>query len=176
MPDIAMHLLDLVYNSIRAKATLIQIRIIDSLKDDLVSITIEDNGCGMDKDTVEKVQSPFYTTRTTRDVGLGIPLFKEAAKMCQGTFELTSKINQGTILQATFQKSHIDTPPMGDLAETMATLIQANGNISYRMIYTNDYHTFILNTDEITEILDGVLITEPDVIIWLKQYIKEGLA
>lgn len=176
MPDLAMHILDLVYNSIRAKATWIHIAIIDSMLEDLISIVIEDNGCGMDEVTALKVQSPFYTTRTTRDVGLGIPLFKEAALMCQGKFNLTSTLGKGTRIEASFQKTHWDTPPMGDLAETMATLIQANEAITYEFTYTKDNHTFYLNTKEIKTILDGVPITEPDVIIWLKQYIKEGLA
>lgn len=175
MPDIAMHLLDIVYNSIRANASLIRIYIYDSLKDDIIVCRVEDNGKGMDEETVEKVQSPFFTTRTTRDVGLGIPLFKEGALQSEGTFYLSSKLNEGTKIEATYKKSHLDTPAMGDIAETLVTLFQANENIEYEIEYKWDSDSFILNTVEIKELLEGVPINSPEIILWLKEYIKEGI-
>ncbi|MEE0967100.1 MAG: ATP-binding protein [Bacilli bacterium] len=175
MQDLAMHLLDIVYNSIRAKASLIKIYFKDSLKEDIIIMKIEDNGIGMDEETVEKVQNPFFTTRTTRDVGLGIPLLKSGALCSEGMFRLESKENIGTLIEATYKKSHLDTPPVGDLAETLMTLIQANETIEYEFHYENDQLTFDLNTIEVKEILDGVSIVEPDIIIWLKSYIKEGI-
>lgn len=175
MPDIAMHLLDIVYNSIRADASIIRIHIIDSVKEDLIICRVEDNGVGMDEETVEKVQNPFYTTRTTRDVGLGVPLFKEGALQSDGTFTLESKLNEGTTIEATYKKSHIDTPVMGDIAETLVTLIQANENIEYEVEYQWDDGVFVLNTVEIKELLEGVPINSPEIILWLKEYIKEGI-
>lgn len=175
MPDIAMHLLDIVYNSIRANASLIRIYIYDSIKDDLIICRVEDNGKGMDVETVEKVQSPFFTTRTTRDVGLGIPLFKEGALQSNGTFHLSSELNIGTKIEATYQKSHLDCPAMGDIAETLVTLLQANENIEYEFEYKWDDESFILNTVQIKELLEGVPINSPEIILWLKEYIKEGI-
>lgn len=175
MPDIAMHLLDIVYNSIRANASLIRIFIYNSIKDDIIICRVEDNGKGMDEETVEKVQSPFFTTRTTRDVGLGIPLFKEGAIQSEGTFSLSSKLNVGTTIEATYKKSHLDTPAMGDIAETLVTLLQANENIEYEVEYKWDDDSFILNTVQIKELLEGVPINSPEIILWLKEYIKEGI-
>jgi len=173
--DLAMHLLDIVYNSIRAKASLIKIFFKDSQKDDEIILRVEDDGIGMDKETVEKVQDPFYTTRTTRDVGLGIPLLKEGALSCEGSFQLQSQENIGTMIEAKYLKSHLDTPPIGDLSETLVTLIQANENIDYLFHFETDDLSFDFDTKEIKELLDGVSIVEPDIIIWLKSYIKEGI-
>ena len=170
-----MHLLDIVYNSIRAKASLIKIFFKDSQKDDEIILRVEDDGIGMDKETVEKVQDPFYTTRTTRDVGLGIPLLKEGALSCEGSFQLQSQENIGTMIEAKYLKSHLDTPPIGDLSETLVTLIQANENIDYLFHFETDDLSFDFDTKEIKELLDGVSIVEPDIIIWLKSYIKEGI-
>ncbi len=175
MPDIAMHLLDIVFNSIRAKAKNIIIYLLESEKDDKIICRVEDDGCGMDEKTVENVQSPFYTTRTTRDVGLGVPLFKEGALQTGGSFRLESEVGQGTVIEATYVRSHLDCPAIGDLAETLATLIQADENIEYQVDIVFDEHTFNLDTRAIKEILDGVPITEPDIILWLKDYIKEGI-
>lgn len=175
MPDIAMHLLDIVFNSIRAKAKNIIIYLLDSEKEDKIICRVEDNGSGMDEQTVENVQSPFYTTRTTRDVGLGIPLFKEGALQTGGSFRLESEVGKGTLIEAIYTRSHLDTPALGDLAETIATLIQADANIDYNIDIVFDDKTFNLDTIAIKEILDGVPIDEPDIILWLKEYIKEGI-
>ena len=175
MPDIAMHLLDIVFNSIRAGAHLIKITILNLASKDELRCRVEDDGCGMDEATVEAVQSPFYTTRTTRDVGLGVPLFKEGALQTGGQFKLESKPGKGTCIEAVYVRSNIDCPAIGDLAETLVTLIQADANIEYEVNYTWDEGSFILNTQEIKEILDGVPINEPDIILWFKVYINEGI-
>lgn len=175
MPDIAMHLLDIVFNSIRAKAKNIIIYLLDSQKDDKIICRVQDDGSGMDEKTVENVQSPFFTTRTTRDVGLGIPLFKEGALQTGGSFRLESEVGKGTLIEATYVRSHLDCPAMGDLAETIATLIQADGSIEYNVDVVYDDKTFNLDTKAIKEILDGVPIDEPEIILWLKEYIKEGI-
>lgn len=175
MDELALYVLDITYNSIRAKATLITIDIEISTAKDLIKIVIEDNGSGMDEETLNNVINPFYTTRTTRNVGLGIPMFKEAALMSEGTFEMFSKKNEGTKVEASFKKNHIDTPIMGNLVETILTLIQANDSIDYVFRYKNDDNQFVLDTKEIKEILQDVKINEPDIIVWLKEYIKEGI-
>lgn len=175
MPDIAMHLLDIVFNSIRAKAKNIIIYIMESELKDQIVCRVEDDGCGMDSQTVENVQSPFFTTRTTRNVGLGVPLFKEGALQTGGTFRLESEVGKGTVIETTYVKSHLDCPAMGNLPETIATLVQADATIEYHIDIVYDNHTFTFDTKEIKEILDGVPIDEPDIILWLKDYIKEGI-
>jgi Signal transduction histidine kinase len=175
MPDIAMHLLDIIFNSIHAKAHLIKIYIKDSQKEDRIVCRIEDDGCGMDEQTQIEVQNPFFTTRTTRDVGLGIPLFKQGALQTGGQFHLASKLGEGTVIEAIYVKSNIDCPSLGDLAETLVTLIQADEKIAYEVDYRWDKGSFELKTEAIKEILDGVPINEPNIILWLKEYIKEGI-
>ena len=167
MQEIAMNILDIAYNSIKAKADLIKIIIYDSSKVNIIKIEIIDNGTGMDQETVKKVINPFYTTRTTRKVGLGIPMFKENIEATGGKFSIESTIGKGTVVTG--------TPPMGNLIDTIVTLIQANDKIDYLFKYTNDDFEFILDTKEIKQILDGVAINLPEIIIWLKNYIKEGL-
>lgn len=175
MDELALNILDIAYNSIRANASLIEIHIIDSVKDNYISIEIIDNGCGMNQEQVEKVIDPFYTTRTTRNVGLGIPLFKQNAELTGGMFKITSAVGKGTCVKTMFVKDHIDTPMMGNLIDTIATLIQANESIDYEFIYKNDDLSFQMNTKDMKDILGDVQINEPEVILWLKEYMKEGL-
>ena len=111
MRDLSLHILDLTQNSVKAGASLVQVLIRDSERDDLIRIEIVDDGCGMDTDLLERVTSPFTTTRTTRKVGLGIPLFKQVAEMCGGQLTLQSTVGKGTKTQATFIASHMDLPP-----------------------------------------------------------------
>lgn len=176
MPDIAMHILDIAYNSIRALASLITIKISDHLQNNEVKVEIIDNGSGMDEETIEHVMDPFFTTRTTRKVGLGVPLFKEGALATGGSFNIDSTVGKGTCISASYIKDHLDTPPLGDLAETLVTLIQADDKIDFYFIYESDHKEFILDTKEIKALLEGVKINEPEIILWLKDYIKEGLS
>ena len=155
MQEIAMSILDIAYNSIRANASLIKILIHDSNNLNIINIQIIDNGKGMEQATIKKVIDPFYTTRTTRKVGLGIPMFKENIEATGGKFSIESTINVGTKVEG--------------------ELIQADDKIDYLFKYTSDNFEFVLDTKEIKKILDGIPINLPDVIIWLKDYIKEGL-
>lgn len=175
MDELSLNILDIAYNSIRAHASFIQIVIRDSESDNVIDIDIQDNGDGMEENQVIQAMDPFYTTRKTRKVGLGISLLKENAELTGGYLQLDSKRNIGTLLQVRFVKNHIDTPMMGNLVETMVTLIQADEKIDYELKYITDYDCFEMNTKEMKEILGDVKITEPEIIVWLKDYIKEGL-
>ncbi|MCD7809421.1 MAG: ATP-binding protein [Erysipelotrichaceae bacterium] len=175
MDELSLYILDIAYNSIRAKATHITIKIIDSIKDNIIHITIKDDGTGMSEEMVNKVIDPFYTTRTTRKVGLGIPMLKQNAELTGGYLNITSKENVGTTIDVTFIKDNIDTPVMGDLIESILTLIQADESIDYYFEYTSDEGNFILDTNEMKEILGEVPINEPEVLLWIKDYMKEGL-
>lgn len=167
MRDLSMHILDIVMNSIRASSTLIEINIIEC--DEILKVKIQDNGYGMDKDTVEKVLNPFYTSRKTRRVGLGLPLLHENTKKTNGHFSLTSCVKQGTTVEAVFNRNHIDCIPLGNINETILSLIILEPDIDFIYTHRVNDDEYKLNTKEIKEILDGVSINEKNVIKWLKE-------
>lgn len=175
MKELSLHILDIVQNSITAQATLISIKIIENSELNLLSIEIIDNGIGMDKDFLAKVTNPFVTTRSTRKVGLGIPLYKAAAESCNGSFFIDSTLGKGTIIKTYFERNHIDRSPIGNMAETMITLIMAKENIDYVYIHQINDKQFELDTRNIKTILEDVPISDFSVLEWLKEYINEGL-
>jgi signal transduction histidine kinase len=176
MRELSLHILDIAQNSITANANEIRIAIIEDIENDKLIIRVKDDGKGMDKATLEKVVDPFYTTRTTRKVGLGLSLFKASAENCNGKFEITSELGVGTEIDAEFQYSHIDRVPLGNMAETIITIIQSNINID--LIYTHCYNhkKFALNTKDIKKTLGDLPINNMDVLIWLRGYITEALS
>jgi anti-sigma regulatory factor (Ser/Thr protein kinase) len=175
MRELSLHILDIARNSIVAKAKNIRISIIENTVDDKLIIKIKDDGIGMDDDTVKSVVDPFFTTRTTRNVGLGIPLFKANAENCDGEFSINSNVGIGTEIVAKFKFSHIDRVPLGNMADTIIAIINGNENID--MIYTHEINNrkFTLNTKEIKKHLGEIKITNMDVLVWLKSYVSEGL-
>jgi anti-sigma regulatory factor (Ser/Thr protein kinase) len=175
MEELSLHILDLAQNSVSAKATCVEIAISVQSDKNRLQIMIKDNGVGMSEAVVKRVADPFYTTRTTRKVGMGIPLFKALAQACDGDLSIESTCGEGTIVTATMALSHIDRPPMGGLAESMATLIMCNTEIEFILICEVDDQLFRVDTVEIKQILNGVPVNHPDVVIWLKEYIAEGL-
>ncbi|HOH88723.1 MAG: ATP-binding protein [Clostridia bacterium] len=180
MKDLSLHILDLSQNSISAGASLVEISVEEDTKADRLTICINDNGKGMDKDFLVKVMDPFVTTRTSRKVGLGIPLMQAACRRCEGDLVIESEKNVGTQLTAVFKHSHIDRAPMGNMAETMLSLILAGSDVNrvvdfvYRHIV--DGRDFCLDTREIrTALGNDVNLGEPEVLMWIKDYINEGL-
>ncbi|MBQ9841088.1 MAG: ATP-binding protein [Erysipelotrichaceae bacterium] len=174
MQDLAMHILDLGQNSIRANAKNIEICLWIDDEKDCITFRLVDDGIGMDEDMQKRVLDPFFSTRTTRKIGLGIPFIKELAELCNGSFLLQSEVGKGTTLEITLQKSCWDTPPLGDVGEAMMMLIQADGTIEYVLDYRH-HGEFIMKTTEIKEILGDVNIQEPSILLWLKQYINENI-
>ena len=124
MNELSLHILDICQNSIKANANLIEIIITENKADNIYKIEIIDNGYGMNKKTLSEVADPFFTTRTTRKVGLGVSFFKMAADMAGGNLEITSEVNQGTKVTATFQHNHIDRAPLGDIEDSLSILIK----------------------------------------------------
>ncbi|MGI6184710.1 MAG: ATP-binding protein [Candidatus Fimadaptatus sp.] len=174
MEELSLHLLDLIQNSVKAGASLVEIIITE--KAGLLTIILEDNGCGMSEEFLQRVESPFTTTRTTRKVGLGIPLFKQAALMAGGDFSITSAPGKGTRIVATFQLDNIDRAPMGDLAGTMLQQVMSTPvSPDYRLEYTVGEDSFEFDTRQIRELLGGVALDSPDVVIWMKDYLTEGI-
>ena len=175
MEDISLHILDIAENSIGADATLITISVSEDTAKDLFTVEIEDNGRGIPEDIRSKVLDPFYTTRTTRKVGLGLPLLAQAARETGGDISVRPGSLSGTIITANFIKSHIDMKPLGDIAETLVVLIAGNPQVEFLFTYSKDSNTFSLDTREIKKELDGVPINSSPVLTFLRNYIKTSL-
>lgn len=176
MKDLSMHIMDILQNSTRAKATEITLEVLIDSAQDTLTLIFKDNGCGMSEETVQKVIDPFYTSRTTRKVGLGLPLLKQNSEMTGGSMTIQSKEGVGTTVTAVFGLTHLDTPPMGDLAGTIVLTISAYPDIRFIFHYKrNDEVDYVLDTDEVYEILDGVPINDPDVIASLKEMVEENI-
>ncbi|MCW3786184.1 ATP-binding protein [Plebeiibacterium sediminum] len=175
MRDIAMHILDIIGNSVRAKATLIEVSVIEKSKDDKLVLIVKDNGCGMDDKMIANALDPFFTSRKTRKVGLGIPLLQQNAQLSDGALIIKSKIGEGTTLEATFVRSHIDRPPLGDLPSTISLMISGNPSVEFVYTHVLDKEQFVLDSREIKQILEGVDITQPNVVRFLTQMVDENL-
>jgi hypothetical protein len=174
MPEISLNVLDVAQNSVRADATLIIITVTVNRKKDTMSIVIKDNGCGMTKEQITHVLDPFFTTRTTRKVGLGIPFFQYAATSTGGNFSIDSVVGEGTMVTASFILSHIDRMPLGDMTSTMHTLITLNDRIDFLYTYTVDDKSFTLDTREVRMILDGIPLNSPDVSNYIREFLSEN--
>jgi len=174
MKELSLNLLDIVENSTRAGASLVTIQVIEEPELDRLTLSVEDDGCGMSPELLAAVQDPFTTTRTTRKVGLGIPFLKEGAEMTGGSLELWSKEGEGTKISATYGYSHIDRPPLGDLAETVVTLVQCHDQTDF--CYTHRYRdqSFTLDTRELRVIMEGLPLSEPAVLGWIREFVNEN--
>lgn len=175
MLELALHILDVTENGITAGADLISIKIEEARRENHLDITICDNGCGMDAETLEKVTDPFFTSRTTRPVGLGLSLLKEAALQCDGDFQIESTLGKGTKVFARFVFDHIDRAPLGDMAGTIAVLLAGNPAVDFVYEHIVDGSKFELDTREIKAALGNAPLTDPVVIHHLSQTIAEHL-
>ncbi|HHY24084.1 MAG TPA: ATP-binding protein [Clostridiaceae bacterium] len=175
MRDISLHLMDIVQNSIKASATKIVIRIFADKDLDKMRIEIEDNGQGMDDELLIQVKNPFVTTRTTRKVGLGLPLLDASANRAGGGLSVKSEKGKGTIIQAVFQISHIDRIPLGDVSETMMTLIAANPEIDFQLVLCNMEKSFDFSLSEIRAQIGEISVDQIEILMWIKEYINEGV-
>ena len=175
MKELAMHVYDLMENSTAANSTEVKLTIRDSLKDNIYAFTIEDNGKGMTPEFMAKVTDPYTTSRTTRKVGLGLPLIKMNTENCGGGMKLQSEIGKGTRLDFWFQHNHWDRPPMGDIAGTIVMLCAAHEDIHIIYKHITDEDEFVFDTDEIHEALDGMSMNDVKVMGWLKDMVQENL-
>ena len=172
MEDLSLHILDIVENSVAANADTIEIRITEDLEKDLLSLEVIDNGLGMEEETLEKVLDPFYTSKTVRRFGLGIPLLLESAKAANGRLSITSKKGKGTKIQADFQHSHIDRKPLGDISQTIITLIMGNPEINLVYVHTKNSHTFRFDTEKIKARIGNTPINSLDGIRAIREELK----
>jgi len=180
MKELSLNILDIAMNSVKAKAENILIKLVET--DETLTLTIRDDGCGMSEETVNNVMNPFYTTRTTRSVGLGVPLLKLAAEQTGGKITIESvseEINSekhGTTVTAEFFKNHLDFTPLGDVVSTVTTLIQGAPDTEWKFEHILKGGTVELDTKELREILGDVPLDNYEVIKWIEGYLKEGYA
>ncbi len=174
MRELSLNVMDVAQNSVRAEASVVRITVTESDKDDRLTIEIADNGCGMTQEQVQQVIDPFFTTRTTRKVGLGVPLFKLSAEQTGGSFDIQSEKGKGTTTTASYVKSHVDMTPLGDINSTVKILIQCNPDIDFVYTCTTDNGSFTLDTRELREVLGNVSLDTPDVLEWIADYLEEN--
>jgi len=178
MRELAQHVLDIVENAIAAQATRIDLLVDEDLDADRLTLRVQDNGRGMDAETLQRVRDPFFTTRTTRHVGLGIPLLAAAAERCGGGLELVSRPGCGTTVTATFQHSHIDRAPLGDMTATLVAILMRNEPFelyyTHRIQSNHRSETFEFDTADFKRELGDIPLTHPQVREWLREFIAEG--
>jgi len=175
MTELSLHILDIVQNSITAEASKIEIRIDENISANHYVIEIIDNGNGMDEETLKNVTNPFFTTRTTRKVGVGLSLFEQNAEQTGGSMTVESKLGEGTKVKAVFIYDNIDRLPLGDMAGTMTLLIGANPKIRFIYTHNTSLSEFEFDTNEVLEELGKVPINHPDILKALKELITENL-
>jgi anti-sigma regulatory factor (Ser/Thr protein kinase) len=173
--ELVLHILDIAENGVAAGATLMIITIFENRKENWLDISIVDNGKGMDAEMVAKIVDPFVTTRTTRRVGLGIPLFKAAAEACNGYLKITSELGVGTKVFVRFQLDHIDRMPLGNLENTILTLFIGYQEIHWIFKYQIDDSVFEFDDQPIKQELEGVSLTDPSVLKFIREYLEQGI-
>ena len=175
MKEIALHLLDIVQNSVKAGASHVDIGFALS-ESGVLTMTVKDDGCGMSPEFVARVRSPFVTTRTTRKVGLGIPLLMQNAMQSGGKVDIESELGKGTTITATFLTDSIDCLPLGDLASTMATIIMGSPDQpEFSLSCSSPTGDMTFTTEEIRPALEGVSLAEPEVVQWIQQSLQEEI-
>ena len=175
MRELALHILDIAENSISAGASQVEISVIRNTRDDQLRISVRDNGKGMGEEMLTSVINPFVTSRTTRKVGLGIPLLKQAAEACNGGLTVDSHPGKGTEITATFQDNHIDRMPLGDLADTFLSLLIGTPEVNWVLHYQADDQVFHFDDREVKAAIEGMSLTDYRVIEYLTTTIKDGV-
>lgn len=175
MKDLSLHILDILQNSVVAGATLIKLQIDEIPAEDSYIVTFTDNGKGMDDLMAKQAMDPFYTTRTTRKVGLGLPLLKQNAERTGGCMKIHSLPGKGTKVQVEFGFRHIDRIPLGDIAGTMALTVASYPEIDFVYQHKTQTGTFNFSSRKIKETLDGLPINNPQVITFIKDLIRDNL-
>ncbi len=174
MNTLTFHITDIASNSVRAGATRISLEI--TIHEDHTTIRITDNGCGMDAETVSRITNPFYTTRTTRKVGLGIPFLIQNAEQTGGHVSITSEPGKGTAVTACFITSNIDCPPMGDLPGTVAMLISGNPGINVCFSYRKEELLFEISSEDLQSVFEDIPLSHPKIILAIREMIAANLS
>ena len=170
-----MHVLDLVQNSTSAGATKITVLVACDQVTDQLTLQVSDDGRGMDEDTMNAVRRGYFSSKSPKSVGLGIPLLREVAEHCDGSFDIKSGLGKGTTVTATFRRSHVDLPPFGDLVKTFLNILVTSGIRWVRITYRCDNREFLVDTNELHDVLGEVSLQHPEVIQFLQGYIEERM-
>ena len=176
MQELSLNVLDVAENSVRADASLVEITVEEDTAAGWLTIVIRDNGKGMTPEQVQTVIDPFYTTRTTRKVGLGVPFFRMAAQLSGGDLTIQSRVGEGTAVTATFGLTSIDRMPLGDINGTIATLVQCNPGIDWLYTRRKDGREMVMDTRQFREILEDMPLDSPEVLGFLRDYLAENTA
>lgn len=177
MKELSLNILDIAENSVKAGAALTEITVEET--DDMLTVTISDNGCGMTEETLKTVTNPFYTTRTTRKVGMGLPLLKLEAEQTGGSVTVVSRHkdeypdSHGTVVTAVFHKNHIDFTPLGDVKSSIVTLIQGHPDTDFLFVHNMPQGAARLDTRELREVLGDVPLNTYEVIKWIEEFLNE---
>jgi anti-sigma regulatory factor (Ser/Thr protein kinase) len=174
--ELSLHILDVLENAVEAGASAIKVHIEEDVKADRMAIEIVDNGCGMNPSVIDKVFDPFYTTRKTRHVGLGLPLFRDAARRCEGDLDIQSEPGKGTRLRVTFRRSHIDRAPLGDMPAALLAVLLSERPVDLEYSHTIGSEEFRLDSSEIKKELEDIPLAHPKVRSWILQTLQEGEA
>lgn len=175
MKELSMHILDIAQNSVRAKAKNIHIIIKELIACNKFEFIIEDDGTGIPDEILKEIKKPFTTSRTTRKVGLGIPLLNDTCILCGGSLSIKTKVKVGTTIYASMEYNHIDRPPLGDIISTVTGLITSNEDINFYYKHSINEETFELSTKELKDILGEIPLSDISIYRWLKDFIKENL-
>jgi hypothetical protein len=175
MLEVSLHILDIVENSTRAGAKRVYIDVIEDTRRDLLSIEIRDNGSGMSEDVLKKAMDPFFTTKTVRNFGLGLPMLAQAAERTGGRLVVESKGGEGTRVVAEFKLSHIDRQPLGDIAGTLVTLVAGNTDVDFIYRHLRNGREYVLDTLAIREQIGEVPLNDVQVLAFIKNDVREGL-
>lgn len=176
MKELSLYVLDIAMNSVKAGASKIEITLIEESY--VLTFTVKDNGCGMTEEQVQKISDPFFTTRTTREVGLGVPFLIMLAEQTGGGVTIESKSEKeyedhGTLIRATFGMNNFDFIPMGDIISTLVTLIQGSPDIDFVFTHSNESGIVTFKTSEVREVLGDVPLSEPEVLAWIRGYLEQ---
>lgn len=176
MKDLSLYVLDITMNSVKAGAAHIDVSLVGDGK--WLTFTVKDDGCGMNAEQLARVSDPFFTSRTTRKVGLGIPFLRMLAEQTGGSVEITSKCeaqyaDHGTETKAVFDTSSIDFIPIGDIVSTVITLIQGSPDRDFRFTHRSADCDVSLDTAQLREVLGDVSLAEPEVLAWIREYLEE---
>ncbi len=174
MRELSLNILDIAKNSVKAKASLVEILVDVNDDSDEILIEIKDNGCGMTEEFLKTVVDPFSTTRKTRKVGMGIPLFKEACETAGGRFQITSKVGVGTTTTGVFKLNHIDRMPLGNLTESVMTLVMGDLEIEFLLNVRRNGESFTFDTREIKDIV-GDTLDAPEVMLYIREFLRENI-
>ena len=175
MKNLALHILDIVQNSIRAEASLVDIYLYQSKKKNTVELVIKDDGKGMSQEMLKKVTDPYITSRKERKVGLGISLLKQNAEQANGSFSISSGEGRGTMLNATFQLDHLDTPPLGDVIDTIVILTTGNPKVDFIYSHITDQGEYTYDSRKVKEVLEDVPIYDSQVATFLRDMLRENI-